>query len=61
MDVQIEEMESVIHVTDQQSQLNPAFLERIVVEVTARLKHAEARDKQADMDRTYSQGITRSR
>jgi hypothetical protein len=58
MDVEIGEMESVIHVTDNQALLDPKILERIVLEVMSRMKESQAQDKKADMDRNYTKSVT---
>jgi hypothetical protein len=61
MDVEIGEIENVIHVTDRQALLDPHVIERLVHEVMARLKETNARDKQADADRTYTRNVTGGR
>lgn len=58
MDVEIGEMENVIHVTDKQALLDPKILDRIVVEVMSRVKESQAQDKRANMDRDYKKSVT---
>lgn len=58
MDIEIGEMENVIHVTDKQALLDPKILDRIVAEVMSRVKESQAQDKRANMDRDYKQSVT---
>ena len=61
MDVEIGEMENVIHVTDKQGLLDPRILERIVMEVMSRMKESQGQEKRAEKDRTYTKSVTGSR
>ncbi len=61
MDVEIGEMENVIHVTDRQALLDPKILERIVLEVMNRMKDGQAQDKKAETDRNYAKSVTGNR
>jgi hypothetical protein len=61
MEVEIGEMESVIHVTDRQALLDPEILEQIVAEVIGRMKSVHEQDKRASKDRDYTRSVTGGR
>jgi hypothetical protein len=58
MDIEIGEMENVIHVMDKQVLLEPKILEQIVIEVMSRMKESQNQEKRANMDRNYTKNVT---
>ncbi len=57
MDVQIDEMQSTIRVTDSAALLSPQLLEAIVRATSARLRELMAQEKRSDADRQLNDRI----